>query len=86
MYDPPVFFDPRFVANVIAGYLLTVVGAVLLLAAGVWFAWAGEWLGAARKPLAWRALCAAGIALFLLGLLWQFLGYGRVGAVTWSPP
>ena len=86
MPSPPIFFDPRFVANVIAGFLVTVLGAVVLFVAGLWFAQAGEWLRAERKPTAWRALCAIGVALFLLGLLWQFIGYGRVGAVTWRSP
>ena len=84
MDNPPIFFDPRFVSNVIAGYLVSVLGALALLLAGVWFAQAGEWLREGRKPAAWRALCAVGLILFLGGILWQFVGYGRVGVATWA--
>ena len=83
MYHPPIFFDPGFVANVIAGWLLTAAGAVLLLVAGVWLSVSGEWLHGERKPAAFRGLCAVGLAVFLVGLLWQCVGYYRVGAVTW---
>ena len=82
-YHPNIFFDPTFVANVIAGFLVTVAGAVLLLAAAVWFVAAGEWLRAGAKPTAWRALCALGVALFLGGWLWQIVGYYRVGLTVW---
>jgi MFS superfamily sulfate permease-like transporter len=83
MYHPPIFFDPGFVVNVIAGWLLTAAGAVMLLLAGVWLSVAGEWLDGAPKPAAFRGLSAIGLAVFLAGLLWQIVGYYRVGAVTW---
>ena len=83
MPHPTIFFDPVFVVNVIAGWLLTALGAVILLAAAIWFVAAGEWLHGEPKPAAWRALCAAGFAAFLAGWLWQIVGYYRTGALTW---
>ncbi len=75
MYDPPIFFDLSFVRNVIAGFALTLLGALVLLAAGVWSSQAGEWLRGERRPAAWRALCALGLALFVIGIVWQLIGY-----------
>jgi hypothetical protein len=83
VYHPTIFFDPVFVVNVVAGWLLTVLGAVVLLGAAVWSVAAGEWLRGEPKPAAWRALCAAGVAAFAAGWLWQIIGYYRIGAVTW---
>jgi hypothetical protein len=83
MYHPTIFFNPQFVVNVIAGWTLTVLGAVLLLAAAVWFVAAGEWAHGQPRPAAWRALCTLGFALFIAGWVWQLVGYYRVGAVGW---
>ena len=83
MYHPTIFFDPAFVVNVIAGWLLTVAGAGALLLAAIWSVAAGEWRGGEPRPVAWRALCVVGVAAFIGGWLWQLIGYYRVGAVTW---
>ncbi len=83
MYHPTIFFDPAFVVNVIAGWFLTVAGAVVLLVAAVWSVAAGEWQHGEPKPAAFRALCGVGVAVFVAGWLWQLIGYYRVGAVTW---
>ncbi len=83
MYHPTIFFDPVFTVNVMAGWLLTVAGALVLLVAAVWSVAAGEWLRGERKPAAWRALCAVGAGVFIAGWLWQIVGYYRVGAITW---
>ena len=80
---PTIFFDPSFVANIIAGWFLTAGGVVLLLVAGIWSSVAEEqWLRGTPKPTAWRGLCAIGLAAFLAGLLWQMVGYYRIGALT----
>ncbi len=81
--QPPIFFDPVFVVNVIAGWILTLGGAGLLLVAAVWSVVAGEWLGGQPKPAAYRGLCAIGVAAFVIGWLWQIVGYYRTGALTW---
>src|SRR5262249_49526430 len=84
MYHPTIFFEPVFVVSVIAGFLVTVLGALLLLVAAVWFVAAGEWQNTAASPAAGRALCALGLAAFLGGWLWQLVGYWHVGAVTFG--
>lgn len=83
MHHPTIFFDPAFVANVIAGWLLTLAGAGALLLAAIWSVAADEWLRGEPKPAAWRALCVVGVAVFIAGWLWQLIGYYRIGAVTW---
>jgi hypothetical protein len=84
MYQPPIFFDPVFVINVIAGFLVTVAGALLLLVAAIWAVVAGEWSHERAKPAAWRGLCALGVAAFIAGWVWQAIGYYRVGALTFQ--
>lgn len=75
--------DPRFLWNVTAGYLVTLVGAALIVAAGMWLARAGAWALVARKPLAWQILSAVGCSLFMFGILWQLAALMRTGAVAW---
>jgi len=84
MFHPTIFFDPTFVVNVIAGYLLTLGGAVLLLLAAIWsvVARGGAETTPARAP--WRALCFFGVAVFTAGLLWQLIGYYRFNGVTFQ--
>jgi hypothetical protein len=83
MYHPPIFFDPQFTLGVMVGWLLTVAGAGTLLLAAVWFSVAGEWRRGSAPPAAFRALSVLGFALFLGGIVWQFVGYWRVGVLSW---
>ena len=85
MVHPPIFFDPVFVSNVIAGYLVTVLGAVMLLGAGVWWSAASDTSQASPRSGAWRALCGLGWAVFVAGWVWQILGYIATNNVTWTP-
>ncbi len=71
-------YSPSFAWDVVAGYTLTVVGAVLSLVAGVWWMQAREWARGVEQPPAFRALCTAAFALFTLGLFWQLFGYLRL--------
>jgi len=71
-------YSPTFAVNIIAGYLLTVLGAVLALAAAVWWIRAGEWAREKPRPPAFRALTTLAFALFVLGLFWQLAGYLRL--------
>ena len=80
---PTIFFDPSFVANIIAGWFVAAGGVFLLLVAGVWSSVAEDkWLRGTPKPTAWRGLWVIGLAAFLLGLVWQAVGYYRIGALT----
>jgi hypothetical protein len=81
---PTIFLDPLFTLSVMAGWILTVVGVVLLLLVGVWFSAAGEWRrGAGHAPAAFRAAYGLGLVMFLGGLLWQFVGYWVSGSLSW---
>ena len=71
-------YSPVFAMNVIAGYLLTVLGAVLALAAGVWWMLAGEWAHGERRPPAFSALAGLAFILFIVGIFWQLAGYLRL--------
>ena len=82
---PTIFFDPAFVANVILGYLVTLVGVGLLLVAGVWWAWNSDTSQTSPKSGAWRALCMLGWGVFAAGWVWQIVGYVRTNTVTWTP-
>ena len=70
-------YSPTFAVNVIAGYLLTVLGAVLALAAAVWWTRAREWAHGEAPP-AFRALSALAVILFVAGIFWQLAGYLRI--------
>jgi phosphoglycerol transferase MdoB-like AlkP superfamily enzyme len=71
-------YSPTFALNVVAGYLLTVLGAVLALAAAVWWVRAQEWAHGEPRPPAFRALSALAFVLFVAGLFWQLIGYLRL--------
>lgn len=83
MSTPPIFFEPRFVSNVIAGWLVLLLGVAILFLAAVWMVWANDWADRDRKPSTWRGLSAVGFGLFVVGLLWQLIGYARVGVLDW---
>jgi protein-S-isoprenylcysteine O-methyltransferase Ste14 len=70
-------YSPIFAVNIIAGYLLTVLGAVLCLATAVWFSAAGEWAHV-EPPSTFRALGTIAVVLFIVGLFWQLTGYIRL--------
>lgn len=83
MSPPPILFDPKFVPLVGGGYGLALLGIILLLAAGIWWSWTSDGVRLEPKPPAWRALASVGWLFFLLGILWQLVGYVRVGVATW---
>jgi hypothetical protein len=85
MDKPNVVFDVMFMKAVGAGWGLTVAGALLLLVAGVWYSWANRERTIDRPPAGFRPIVAVGIGLFLFGLVWQFVGYGVLGAATFDP-
>ena len=82
MDKPNVLFDPMFMKAVGAGWALTVAGAIVLLLAGIWYSAANRSRTVDRPPAGFRGVVVVGVGLFLAGLLWQFLGYGVLGAAT----
>lgn len=79
---PEEFLMP-FVRYVFPGWALAFLGALLLLAAAVYWTLRSDGVRLTVKPPCWRAVVAAGALSFILGAVWQLLGYVRIGAVTW---
>jgi len=79
----PKAYSPTFALNVTTGLILTVLGALLGLAAGIWYMRAGEWAHREARPLGFRALSAAAFIAFVVGLFWQLLGYLRLEYAAW---
>ena len=75
-------YSAAFASNVLAGYALTVLGAMLALAAGVWWMRAGEWAHGEPQPTAFRALSALAFLTFIVGLFWQLFGYLHIEYTT----
>jgi hypothetical protein len=71
-----------------AGYAATLLGALLLLAVGMWWSWASEdGVQVPREswPGAVRGAAVAGWALFGGGILLQLVGYlTLVGVARWA--
>ena len=79
-----IAYSQAFTVNIIDGYLLGLLGALLSLVAAVWWVQAQEWLDKGHPPLAFRTLTAVAFTLFTTGILWQFVGYLRLEyAVGW---
>lgn len=76
----PMAYSTTFAVTILAGYLLTVGGAVLALLAIIWSVRAGDWAPSGTPPPAYRGLCTLAFALFVLGLFWQLLGYLRLNS------
>jgi len=78
----PMAYSSTFALNVLVGFGLTFVGAVLALVAGVWWMLAGEWAHGQRQPLAFRGLSTLAFLLFTVGLFWQLIGYVHLNYTT----
>lgn len=74
MSQAATFYD-RFFMSITAGLLVTLFGAVLLLAAAVWSSRRPEPFAGERSPSTLRNLSAVGFLIFLLGIAWQVVGY-----------
>ena len=82
----PLAYSHAVATNIIAGYLLTVCGAVLALVAGVWFMLAKEYADGTPRPLAYRGLGAIAIALFVIGIAAQLRGYIHLNYIGFFQP
>ena len=85
MDKPNVLFDGTFMKAVGTGWGLTVLGALLLLAAAVWYSAANRSRAIDRPPAGFRGLVVVGVGLFLVGLAWQVIGYGVIGVASFAP-
>ena len=71
-------YSHSFALNVLAGFGVMGLGALLALVAGVWWMRAGEWLRGGPPPAAFRALGTLAFLLFIIGIFWQLAGYLRI--------
>ncbi|MBI4590066.1 MAG: hypothetical protein HY725_14630 [Candidatus Rokubacteria bacterium] len=72
-----------FVRFVFPGWALAFLGALLLLGAAAYWSVKSDGVRLHVKPAWWRAAVALGVGLFILGAVWQLVGYVQIGAVTW---
>jgi hypothetical protein len=79
----PIDVNPAFTLKVIAGFVVSLVGALLALAASVWCEHAEDRAHGGRPPAACRAFCGAALGLFFIGTLWQLLGYLLLEYTIW---
>ena len=77
-----IAYSHAFTVNIVAGYLVTLLGDLLSLVAAIWWVQAQEWLNSGPPPPAFRALTATAFALFTIGIVWQFVGYLRLDYVV----
>jgi hypothetical protein len=78
-----IAYSSTFTPNVIAGLLLTLLGAVLALALTVCWSWAEDRAHGGPPPPAIRKLSAVAFALFTIGVFWQLIGYLRMEWAGW---
>ena len=79
----PLAYSSTFFWHVTAGLILTLLGAALLLAVGVWWTAACELAQQEPAPWAFLVVRAAGFTLFVTGLMWQLIGYLRLEYAGW---
>lgn len=79
----PSEIEMPFVKFVFPGWALSAVGALLLLGAAVYWTVKSDGIRLHVRPAWWRVAVAIGTLSFLLGVVWQLVGYVRIGAVTW---
>jgi hypothetical protein len=74
-----VLFDSAVMTAVGVGWVITVLGALVLLACAVWWSAANRSRTIDQAPSGWRPAVGLGMILFVGGLAWQVLGYARIG-------
>jgi len=79
----PIAYSEAFTRNVIAGLLITLLGAALAIAVTVWWTRAEDQAHGGPPPSAIRKLTVAAFGLFVLGIFWQLIGYLRLERTGW---
>jgi hypothetical protein len=79
----PIAYSEAFTWNVIAGLLITLLGAALAIAVTVWWTRAEDQAHGGPPPSAVRTLTAVAFGLFTIGILWQLIGYLRLQRTGW---
>lgn len=78
-----IAYSSTFTPNVIAGLLVTLLGAVLALGLTVCWSYAEDRARGEAPPPAIRKLFAAAFAIFTIGIFWQLIGYLRMQWAGW---
>ena len=79
----PIAYSEAFTLNVIAGLLITLLGAVLAIAVIVWGTRAEDQAHGGPPPPAVRKLTVVAFGLFTIGVFWQLIGYLRLERTGW---
>ena len=78
-----IAYSESFTPNVIAGLLVTMLGALLAIVLTAWWSWAEDRALGGPPPPVVRKLFAAAFALFTIGIFWQLVGYLRLESAGW---
>jgi hypothetical protein len=73
-----IAYSDAFTVNIVAGYLLVLLGDLFALVAAGWWVQAQEWLDSGPPPRTFRPLAVAAFTLFAIGIFWQLVGYLRL--------
>ncbi len=79
----PIAYSEAFTLNVVAGLLVTLLGAALAIALTVWWTREEDRAHGGPPPPAVRKLTVVAFGLFVIGILWQLVGYLRLERAGW---
>ena len=79
----PIAYSEVFTMNVIAGLLVTLLGAALAIALTVWWTREEDRAHGGSPPPAVRKLTVVAFGLFVIGIFWQLIGYLRLERGGW---
>jgi len=78
-----IAYSEAFTLNVIAGLLVTLLGAGLAIALTVWWTREEDRAHGGPPPPAVRKLAVVAFGLFAIGIFWQLFGYLRLERAGW---
>ena len=79
----PITYSEAFTLNVIAGLLVTLLGAALAIVLVVWWTREEDRAHGGPPPPAVRKLAVVAFGLFVIGIFWQLVGYLRLERAGW---
>jgi len=79
----PLHVSDAFTRDITIGFLVSLIGAVLIMLVGVGWQYFGGWAPRGHSPFTLPAFCAVAVGLFSVGLVWQLVGYLRLEYTSW---